>query len=139
MSAAFRNLNAHAFWRKTDYQLTVTNVLGANGSIAVHWITKGTKHRLDILRGLDGIIESGEMLLVPPSCLDVVHQLRKVEAATKSNKGVSVENLLFYVSKSAVLCCEFEVRTVLVVLVSVLGLDPLPYNTVVNTFQPSVH
>lgn len=64
---AFRDLNAYGFGVPTDYQQTVGNVwLGALGLVRKHLGTG--KRKIEILRGLDGIVEAGEMLVVlgPP-------------------------------------------------------------------------
>ncbi|CZR65741.1 probable multidrug resistance protein CDR1 [Phialocephala subalpina] len=64
---AFRDLNAYGFGVPTDYQQTVGNVwLGALGLVRKHLGTE--KRKIEILRGLDGIVEAGEMLVVlgPP-------------------------------------------------------------------------
>ena len=64
---AFRDLNAYGFGVPTDYQQTVGNVwLGALGLVRKHLGTR--KRKIEILRGLDGIVEAGEMLVVlgPP-------------------------------------------------------------------------
>ena len=67
-SVAFRDLNAYGFGVPTDYQQTVGNVrLEALGLVRKHLGT--AKRKIEILRGLDGIVEAGEMLVVlgPPS------------------------------------------------------------------------
>ncbi|GAA5895664.1 hypothetical protein JCM6882_000364 [Rhodosporidiobolus microsporus] len=65
---AFENLSAYGFGTDSDYQTTVGNMpLKAWG--AVKGMLGGNKGRkVQILEGLDGIIESGEMLVVlgPP-------------------------------------------------------------------------
>lgn len=64
MSVAFRNLSVHAFGRQTDYQRTVSNFLGACATMVAGVITRKPKFRIDILHDVDGIVSSGEMLLV---------------------------------------------------------------------------
>ena len=67
IGVAFRDLNAYGFEVPTDYQQTVGNVwLGALGLVRKHLGTG--KRKVEILQGLDGIVEAGEMLLVlgPP-------------------------------------------------------------------------
>lgn len=64
---AFRDLSAYGFGVPTGYQQTVGNVwLGALGLVRKH-LGSG-KRKIEILRGLDGIVEAGEMLVVlgPP-------------------------------------------------------------------------
>ncbi len=64
MSIAFRNLSVHAFGRRTDYQRTVSNFLGACAAMVTEWVIKKPKLRIDILHELDGVVSSGEMVLV---------------------------------------------------------------------------
>jgi ABC-type glutathione transport system ATPase component len=64
---AFQNLNVHGFGSPTDYQKDVVNVwLEAVG--LVRKLTGHGKRRIDILRDFDGLVRSGEMLVVlgPP-------------------------------------------------------------------------
>jgi ATP-binding cassette subfamily G (WHITE) protein 2 (PDR) len=61
---SFRNLNVYGFTTATDYQKNVINILVGIGDV-FRWVA-GTrkKHRVEILRDFDGLVESGEMLLV---------------------------------------------------------------------------
>jgi ATP-binding cassette subfamily G (WHITE) protein 2 (PDR) len=64
---AFRNLNVHGYGADTDYQKSVSNIwLGVAGTVNKLRGNKGRK--IDILQGLDGLVEAGEMLVVlgPP-------------------------------------------------------------------------
>ena len=64
---AFRDLNAYGFGVPTGYQQTVGNVwLGALGLVRKHLGTG--RRKIEILRGFNGIVEAGEMLVVlgPP-------------------------------------------------------------------------
>ncbi|SPJ72627.1 uncharacterized protein FTOL_02356 [Fusarium torulosum] len=64
---AFRNLSVHGFGTPTDFQKTVGNVwLDAISMISC--LRGKQAQRIDILRGLEGIVEAGEMLMVlgPP-------------------------------------------------------------------------
>ncbi|KAL2128209.1 hypothetical protein VTI74DRAFT_9521 [Chaetomium olivicolor] len=64
---AYQNLNVHGFGSPTDYQKDVVNVwLEAIG--LVRKLTGAGKRRIDILRGFDGLVRKGEMLVVlgPP-------------------------------------------------------------------------
>jgi ATP-binding cassette subfamily G (WHITE) protein 2 (PDR) len=62
-SVSFHNLDAHGFGTPTDYQKTVGNVLLEIGSL-FRWMTQRGKQKIQILKGFDGLIERGEMLLV---------------------------------------------------------------------------
>jgi pleiotropic drug resistance (PDR) family protein len=64
---AFRNLNVHGFGADTDYQKSVGNVWLEGPALLKK--LKGDKGRkINILRGCDGVVEAGEMLVVlgPP-------------------------------------------------------------------------
>lgn len=65
---AFRNLNVFGFGESTDYQKSVGNVwLGLAGLVRRITGTSSRK-RIDILRNFEGLVRSGEMLVVlgPP-------------------------------------------------------------------------
>jgi ABC-type multidrug transport system ATPase subunit len=62
-SISFRNLDAHGFGTPTDYQKTVGNVLLEIGS-HFRWMTQRGKQKIQILKGFDGLVERGQMLLV---------------------------------------------------------------------------
>ncbi|KAJ7057894.1 ABC-2 type transporter-domain-containing protein [Mycena amicta] len=62
---SFRNLNVHGVGSPTDYQKNVANIwLGMLGSVK-GWVGMGTgKSKIQILRDFDGIVKSGELLVV---------------------------------------------------------------------------
>lgn len=64
---AFKNLNVFGFGTSTDYQKSVGNVFLEAASI-VKKFTGAKEQRIDILRDLEGVVHSGEMLAVlgPP-------------------------------------------------------------------------
>jgi ABC-type multidrug transport system ATPase subunit/ABC-type multidrug transport system permease subunit len=64
---AFRNLNVHGFGAATDYQKSVGNVWFEAVGLVRKLLGVGQR-RIDILRGFDGLINAGEMLVVlgPP-------------------------------------------------------------------------
>ncbi|OCL07552.1 putative multidrug resistance ABC transporter [Glonium stellatum] len=64
---AFRNLNAHGFGSATDYQKSVGNVILEAVGLVKRLVGSGQR-KIDILQNLDGLVESGEMLVVlgPP-------------------------------------------------------------------------
>ncbi|EWZ30932.1 ATPase [Fusarium oxysporum Fo47] len=64
---AFKNLNAYGFGQATDFQNTLTNIVLKASSFA-RKIFGDKGQRIDILRGIDGYVEAGEMLCVlgPP-------------------------------------------------------------------------
>jgi hypothetical protein len=64
----FQNLNAYGFGEATDYQKDVANIwLSAAGAVR-KLMGMGSERRIDILRGFDGVVRKGEMLVVlgPP-------------------------------------------------------------------------
>lgn len=64
---AFRNLDVYGFGSSTDFQKSVGNVFLEVGSL-VKKLSGRKEQRVDILRGLEGVVHSGEMLAVlgPP-------------------------------------------------------------------------
>lgn len=64
---AFRNLDVYGFGSSTDFQKSVGNVFLEVGSLAKRRLGR-KEQRVDILRGLEGVVHSGEMLAVlgPP-------------------------------------------------------------------------
>jgi len=64
---AFRNLSVHGFGSATDYQKSVGNVILEGVGLVKRLVGSGQR-KIDILQNLDGLVESGEMLVVlgPP-------------------------------------------------------------------------
>jgi hypothetical protein len=66
---AFQNMNVYGYGNPTDYQKDVGNVWLQAPALARKLFTKtGGDTRIDILRDFDGVVKSGEMLVVlgPP-------------------------------------------------------------------------
>jgi ABC-type glutathione transport system ATPase component len=65
---SFRNLNVHGFGSATDYQKSVGNVWLEGIGLAKKLLGQEKQRKIDILQNLDGLVESGEMLVVlgPP-------------------------------------------------------------------------
>lgn len=61
---AYRNLNVHGFGTTTDYQKTLANYPLMYVSLLGTLIDRKQKSRIDILQDFEGIVDSGEMLLV---------------------------------------------------------------------------
>ncbi|KAJ7461173.1 ABC-2 type transporter-domain-containing protein [Mycena latifolia] len=61
----FRNLNVHGFGSPTDYQTTIGNIwLGAFSTVK-GWLGMGSGlHKIQILRDFDGVVKSGELVIV---------------------------------------------------------------------------
>lgn len=63
VGVAYKSLSVHGFGRDTDFQKNVLNVLLQGPMIAKEWISQ-RQQKIDILRNFDGLVRSGEMLLV---------------------------------------------------------------------------
>ena len=65
---AFRNLNVHGYGAATDYQKDVGNIWLEALGVAEKALGQAKPRRIDILRDFEGIVHSGEMLVVlgPP-------------------------------------------------------------------------
>ena len=65
---SFRNLSVHGFGTTTDYQKSVGNVILEVVGAVRKLMGVRIQHKIDILRSMDGLVESGEMLVVlgPP-------------------------------------------------------------------------
>lgn len=60
---SYRSLNVHGYGFDTDYQKDVANILWRLPVIALDFV-RSRKSRIQILQHFDGLIKSGEMLLV---------------------------------------------------------------------------
>ncbi|WAO94325.1 Hypothetical protein NCS54_01190400 [Fusarium falciforme] len=60
---SWRNLNVHGFGDPTDYQKDVLNVLWRTPLSALNWLAN-RKRKIQIIKEFDGLVESGELLLV---------------------------------------------------------------------------
>ncbi|KAB8229602.1 pleiotropic drug resistance family ABC transporter [Aspergillus alliaceus] len=63
VGVSFRNLSIHGFGYPTDYQKDVFNSLLGIGSL-FRWLIGQKGQKVEILRNFDGMVKSGEMLLV---------------------------------------------------------------------------
>ena len=61
---AYRNLSAHGFGEATDYQKTFGNYPLEVGSLFKRLIGRRQQTKIQILRDFDGLVRSGEMLVV---------------------------------------------------------------------------
>lgn len=64
----FQNLNVYGFGAATDYQKTVSNIWVDAANMLRNVVGMGKTTRIDILRGFNGVVRKGEMLVVlgPP-------------------------------------------------------------------------
>lgn len=65
---AFKELNIFGFGSMTDYQKSVGNILFEAVGLAKKFLGMSKPRKIDILQGLDGLVQNGEMLVVlgPP-------------------------------------------------------------------------
>lgn len=65
---AFKGLSVHGFGTPTDYQKTVANTFLEGANLFRSMVGRRREQRIDILRDLEGVVHSGEMLCVlgPP-------------------------------------------------------------------------
>ena len=63
-SVAFHNVHVHGFSQRTDYQKTVASFISAYLQRALNTIRRIPEARIDILKGIEGVVMPGEMLLV---------------------------------------------------------------------------
>ncbi len=63
-SIAFHNLRVHGFSQQTDYQKTVASFCSSRFQYALNKIRNLPEARIDILKGVEGVVLPGEMLLV---------------------------------------------------------------------------
>jgi ATP-binding cassette, subfamily G (WHITE), member 2, PDR len=61
---AYKNLSAHGFGDATDYQKTFSNYPLETGSLFKRLIGRRRQTKIQILRKFDGLVRSGEMLVV---------------------------------------------------------------------------
>ena len=64
MGAAYRNLNVYGFGSETDYQKTFINYPLMYFGRFHSFLTRRPERRIDILQDVDGLNNSGELLLV---------------------------------------------------------------------------
>lgn len=92
---AFRNLSVHGFGSPTDYQKDVLNCLLEVGTIFRR--LAGIKMpRIDILRNFDGVVKSGEMLLVLGKPGSGCSTLLKTIAGEMNGISMSEDSVLNY-------------------------------------------
>ncbi|PSR88503.1 ABC transporter [Coniella lustricola] len=96
MSLAFGQLSVHALGRQTDYQRTVSNFPLASAKRAANWMKGRSRFRIDILQGLEGVVSSGEMLLVLGNPGSGCTTMLKALAGVTYDFDVNPESMLNY-------------------------------------------
>lgn len=118
---AFRGLSAHGFGAATDYQKDVGNVWLEAVGLVKKALGLAKPRRIDILRDLEGIVESGEMLVVlgPPGsgCTTFLKTLTgevhgfEVDSESYLNyQGVPVKHMHKYFRGEAIYTAEVDVH-----------------------------
>ena len=102
-SVAFRDLGVHGYGTPTDFQKSVGNIF-LEGLTVVKQLLGRQKQRIDILHGVEGVVETGEMLMVlgPPGsgCSTMLktiagdtHGLYTDKQSTINYKGITPEQM----------------------------------------------
>lgn len=118
---AFQNLNVHGFGAATDYQADVANVWLKAVDPIKKALGLGKQRRIDILRDFEGLVKSGEMLVVlgPPGsgCSTFLKTLTgethgfNVEDGSKLNyQGIPAEEMHTWHRGEAIYTAEVDVH-----------------------------
>ncbi|KAL2204343.1 hypothetical protein CC79DRAFT_1389252 [Sarocladium strictum] len=119
---AFQNMNVYGFGNPTDYQKDVGNVWLQAPALARRLFTKtGGDTRIDILRNFDGVVKSGEMLVVlgPPGsgCTTFLKSLSGetngiyIDKSTYMNfQGITAEEMHTHHRAEAIYTAEVDVH-----------------------------
>jgi ABC-type multidrug transport system fused ATPase/permease subunit len=95
---AFRNLSVHGFGSPTDYQKDVLNCLLEAGTI-MRRLAGIKMPRIEILRSFDGLVKSGEMLIVLGKPGSGCSTLLKTIAGEMNGISLSEDSVLNYQGK----------------------------------------
>ncbi|KAF2845347.1 BcATRO, ABC transporter [Plenodomus tracheiphilus IPT5] len=118
---AFRNLNVHGFGTPTDYQKTVGNVWLQMAGL-VRKITRIEKPRkIEILHDFEGLVRSGEMLVVlgPPGsgCSTLlktiageIHGIHVAQGSELNYQGISSQHMQSQFRGEAIYTAEVDVH-----------------------------
>lgn len=118
---AFRGLSAHGFGAATDYQKDVANIWLETIGTVKRILGMAKPRRIDILRDLEGVVESGEMLVVlgPPGsgCTTFLKTLTgeihgfEVDSGSHLNyQGIPVKHMHNYFRGEAIYTAEVDVH-----------------------------
>ncbi|MCJ1402759.1 hypothetical protein MMC11_005980 [Xylographa trunciseda] len=117
---AFRNLSVHGFGAATDYQKTVSNIFLEAIGLARRVAGSGQR-KINILRNFDGLVNSGEMLMVlgPPGsgCSTLLktiagetHGLYIAQDSYMNYQGISAKHMRDYFRGEAIYTAEVDVH-----------------------------
>lgn len=118
---AFRNLSVHGFGAATDYQKDVANIWLETIGMLKSLVGLSKPRRIDILRNFEGIVHSGEMLVVlgPPGsgCTTFLktitgetHGFNVDKEAYLNYQGVSAKEMNTYFRGEAIYTAEVDVH-----------------------------
>lgn len=118
---AFRGLSAHGFGAATDYQKDVANIWLEAVGFVKKALGMAKPRRIDILRDLEGVVESGEMLVVlgPPGsgCTTFLKTLTgeihgfEVDSGSHLNyQGIPAAHMHKYFRGEAIYTAEVDVH-----------------------------
>ncbi|KAH7142903.1 ABC-2 type transporter-domain-containing protein [Dactylonectria estremocensis] len=115
---AFKNLDVYGYGTQTDFQKTVANV-ALEGASVLRKLFGDKGQRIDILRGLEGVVHAGEMLCVlgPPGsgCSTLLrtiagdtHGFHVDDQATLNYQGVRPEQMATAYRGEAIYTAEVD-------------------------------
>ncbi|EME44726.1 ABC transporter-like protein [Dothistroma septosporum NZE10] len=118
---AFRGLSAHGFGAATDYQKDVGNVWLEAFGLVKKALGMAKPRRIDILREFDGLVESGEMLVVlgPPgsgcstflkTITGEIHGFEVDENSHLNYQGIPAKHMHKYFRGEAIYTAEVDVH-----------------------------
>lgn len=118
---AFRGLSAHGFGAATDYQKDVGNVWLEAFGLVKKALGMAKPRRIDILRDFDGLVESGEMLVVlgPPgsgcstflkTITGEIHGFEVDEKSHLNYQGIPAKHMHKYFRGEAIYTAEVDVH-----------------------------
>ena len=118
---AFRNLSVHGFGAATDYQKDVGNIWLDAVGVAKKLMGRAKPRRIDILRDFEGLVESGEMLVVlgPPGsgCTTFLktisgetHGFNVEQGSSINYQGIPPEKMHKYFRGEAIYTAEVDVH-----------------------------
>ncbi|KAK5110105.1 hypothetical protein LTR62_006239 [Meristemomyces frigidus] len=118
---AFRNLNVHGFGAATDYQKDVGNIWLESVGFVKKIFGMAKPRRIDILRDFEGVLQSGEMLVVlgPPgsgcstflkTITGETHGFNVGEGSYLNYQGIPPEHMHKYFRGEAIYTAEVDVH-----------------------------
>lgn len=118
---AFKGLSAHGWGAGTDYQKNVGNIWLEGVGIVKKALGMAKPRRIDILRNLEGVVESGEMLVVlgPPgsgcstflkTLTGEIHGFAVDENSYLNYQGVPPKDMHKYFRGEAIYTAEVDVH-----------------------------